>query len=136
MAVILFVHPPARRQHESAESIERQMHGLGNSLGLAESDETMPHAGPRIWLRWQTEAAVATEAAVTLDDTHLAAKLPPVPPTWSQFVADGGPVCIIVSLAPLPYGASRAVIDWRLADALILGRFMIGMATVNPECTS
>ncbi|MEI5098984.1 hypothetical protein RB200_10535 [Streptomyces sp. PmtG] len=129
-AVIFFVHPPARRQHESPESIERQMHGLGESLGLAESHETMPDAGPRVWLRGQTDAAV------TLDDTHLAVQLPPVSVDWSQFVANGGPVCIIVSRSPLPFGASRDWVDWHIADALALGPSMIGTATVNPECAS
>lgn len=130
VAFVLLAHPPARRQNETEDGIAQQMRGLGEALGLGETVGKMKDAGHRVWLRGQSAAAI------TLDDTHLAVQLPPVSPQWSRFVAEGGPVCIVVGLDPLPTGATQDVIEWYLADVVSHGRSLIGSAEVVPECAA
>ncbi|WP_406321069.1 hypothetical protein [Streptomyces sp. NBC_00519] len=130
VAFLLIAHPPIRRQNETEERIEQQMRGLAEALGLGESHDKMRDAGPRVWLRGQSGAAIS------LDGTRLAVQLPPVGTQWSTFVAAGGPVCIVVGLDPLPAGAPREVVEQYLADALSYGRSLIGSAAAAPECAT
>ncbi|MDT0423503.1 hypothetical protein [Streptomyces evansiae] len=128
VAFLLIAHPPIRRQNETVERIEQELRGLAEALGLGESLDKMRNAGSRVWLRGQSGAALK------LDGTHLSVQLPPVGPGWSRFVAEGGPVCIVVGLDPLAAGAPREVIEWYLADVIPHGRSLIGSAAVAPEC--
>ncbi|MDT0451963.1 hypothetical protein [Streptomyces hesseae] len=120
VAFLLIGHPPARRQGETAESIEQQMLGLSAALGLTGSSEPMRHVGSRVILLG------ASGALLSITGAPYSLRLPPVGAEWSRMVGEGAPVCILLGLDPIPpYSDEKATQEhlslWLSHDRIRMG---------------
>ncbi|MGI5256989.1 hypothetical protein [Streptomyces angustmyceticus] len=125
LAFLLLAHPPARREKETAETIEAGMRGLADTLDLAPASAKLREIGRSVFLQGR--------GAVLLDvrgcDFMLRA---PVGPRWAAFVALGGPVVIALGLDPLGNGTQQGV-EAYLAASTRADRLLLGTpAGANP----
>ncbi|MFI9724522.1 hypothetical protein ACIHFE_33670 [Streptomyces sp. NPDC052396] len=120
VAFLLIGHPPARRQGETAESVEQQMLGLSAALDLAEPAENIRHVGNRVLLLG------SSGALLTIAGAPYSLRLPSVGAEWSRMVGEGCPVCILLGLDPIsPHTPERATQEY-LGAALATGRLRMG----------
>jgi hypothetical protein len=125
IAFLLLARPPTRRRNEAPDHIEQQLLDLCAALSLAPAEEKLRDTGDRLLL------LSPTSAILTLDDSPLSLRLPPVGAEWAGFVDGGGPVYIVLGLDPLRVGASRAETDAYLRSLLSSGRALMGLTTVR-----
>ncbi|MGW1194591.1 hypothetical protein ACWD4B_01830 [Streptomyces sp. NPDC002536] len=120
VAFLLIGHPPARRQGETAESIEQQMLGLSAALDLTEPCETLRHVGNRVILLG------VSGALLTIAGAPYSLRLPPVGAEWSRMVSEGTPVCILLGLDPIPPHAGERATQEYLGHGLSHNRIRMG----------
>ncbi|GAA2070535.1 hypothetical protein GCM10009801_21350 [Streptomyces albiaxialis] len=118
VAFLLIAHPPPRRSGESAAALREDMRSLGTALGLVSSRCPLPDIGPRLTLHGG-KAAIRVDGCDFLLGTTIGA-------TWSDFVAQGGPVVVSLGLAPLPVGADRDAVEAYIGECLATGELMLG----------
>ncbi len=123
LAFLLLAHPPARRENETAATIEAHMRGLAGALGLAPATATVPHIGPRLQLQGRGAALLNVDRC----DFMLRA---PVGVQWGAFAALGGPVAIAVGLDPRSNGEQDAV-EAYLAASTRADRLLLGTTHVH-----
>ncbi|MFF4735885.1 hypothetical protein ACFY2W_08330 [Streptomyces sp. NPDC001262] len=125
---LLITHPPARRRNEDPETIERSMRGLGVALGgLRPTFEKVKHTGNRIAMLGGT----STRALLMLDHTPAVLRLPPAPADWIRLVADGGPVCLIMALTPVPPLADHQKVSAYASAVVAHDRALMGVTGVT-----
>ncbi|MEU4209934.1 hypothetical protein AB0F13_08030 [Streptomyces sp. NPDC026206] len=124
VAFLLIGHPPARRQGETAESIEQQMLGLSAALDLTEPSETLRHVGNRVILLG------TSGALLTIAGAPYSLRLPPVGAEWSRMVSEGAPVCILLGLDPIPPHTDEKATQEYLGRGLLSGRVRMGATAV------
>ncbi|MEU8586921.1 hypothetical protein AB0C59_07930 [Streptomyces sp. NPDC048664] len=127
LAFLMLVHPPARRQDETAETIEADMRGLADALDLAPASAKIPDLGSRLRIRGRGTALLDVRGC----DFMLKA---PVGPLWCAFVAPGGPVVIALGLDPLGNGTEQAV-EAYLAAGTRADRLLLGATHARPPGT-
>ncbi len=128
MGYLFISHPPARRCNEDPGTIERNMRGLGLALGgLRPTFEKVKYTGNRIALLGGT----SMRALLMLDDNPNVLRLPPAPADWIRHVADGGPVCLILGLTPVPPLADHEKVSAYASAIVAWDRALTGLAGVT-----
>lgn len=116
VAFLLLAHPDG-----GSETVQPQLDRLSLTLGLAVSSRRLPDVGRRI-------AVVGGElAAVRLDGCAHMVQVE-VGPQWAEFVAAGGPVAVMVGMAPLARRAPRDAVRRYIAVNAMRGRLRLGLA--------
>ncbi|MBY8878865.1 hypothetical protein [Actinacidiphila acidipaludis] len=93
---------------------------LARSLRLAPPARRLPDVGERVTV------AGAGHAAVRLDGSDHLIRVP-AGDRWCAFVRGGGPVALVVGLAPLPRRASAEAVASYLGRAAVAGRLRLGL---------
>lgn len=122
-AFVVVGHPVA------GAGCEPQLVGLAGALGLRPSSERLASAGRRV-------VVCGSRVLLVPDRVDRLLGLPPVGERWLRFVAEGGPVCVVLGLDPLPPDADRPALRRYLADAAAHGRAHLGIATLHQPPTT
>ncbi|MDX3075991.1 hypothetical protein ACIP98_02470 [Streptomyces sp. NPDC088354] len=110
VAFLLLAHP---RGHGTA--------GLAALLGLAEPGRRLPDLGERITVSAPGRAVVHADGGGCLLEVAVGER-------WSAFVADGGPVALVVGLEPLARRAPLAEVEDYLATGALTARIRLGIS--------
>ncbi|MEV5983525.1 hypothetical protein AB0L85_00660 [Streptomyces sp. NPDC052051] len=119
VAWVLIAHTGARRRGETPETIETNLMGIVDALGLSPMSETLPNVGGRLVVRTGI-------TAVHYGHPRYVLRLPRASQRRTTHVALGGPAVIAVGLAPAPPGAGQDGIDKYLWSSGSNGRVYTG----------
>ncbi len=117
VAFLLLAHP-------QANSVATQLTGLADSLGLVPPGSHLPDTGERVTLRGRNHAAVLVDGCQHLVQVQVGER-------WAEFVQAGGPIALLVGLAPLARRASRDEVESYLGTAALSGRLRLGTARLR-----
>ncbi len=114
VAFLLLAHP-------QAGSVSVQLTGLADGLGLAPPGRLLPDTGERVILRGRNRCAVLVDDCRHLVEVEVGNR-------WAEFVRTGGPIAVLVGLAPLARCASRDDVESYLGRAALANRLRVGTA--------
>lgn len=120
-APMLITHPPARRDADTAATIEARMRSVAHALGAAPAHETLPDAGERI-------AVHNGVMLLRLDGTPHT--LTTRAGNWGRVITEIGHVLLAVGLDPLSPAAVGPEVDEYLVSSAKSGRLYFAAATV------
>ncbi|MEU9792662.1 hypothetical protein AB0E27_18890 [Streptomyces sparsogenes] len=122
-AALLLTHPAPQLEDVDPVEIERTMHRVAASLGLAPRDQGLMDVGERL--------TVHKGGVILLhfDGAQYALRLP-AHPRWAQTIAGFGKVLLAVGLDELSPVASPAEIDEYIEAGGETGRLLVGLARV------
>lgn len=109
--------------HAEAQSAEVRsgLVGLSVAFGLAAPGRKLPDVGRRLAVIGGRLAAVRVDGCDYMVQVEVGRK-------WAEFVAAGGPVALIVGLAPVSPGAPREEVRDYLATNTRRGHLRLGLA--------
>lgn len=116
VAFLLLGHPQAE-----SEDVQPQLIGLSAALGLAPPGRKLPDIGRRLAVIGGRLTAVRVDGCDYMVQVEVGQ-------VWAEFVAAGGPVALIVGLAPAICGAPREEVEEYLAVNTMRGRLRLGLA--------
>ncbi len=114
VAFLLLAHPDAGR-------VEPELAGLASALGLAPPRTRLPDTGTRVTLVGAVRAVVQLDGCAHRVQVEVGER-------WSAFVADGGPVLLLVGLDPLARCSPRERVEEYLGVGTLVGRLRLGAA--------
>lgn len=117
VAFLLLAHP-------QAGAVSPQLAGLADGLGLAPPGRSLPDTGERVTLRGRNRCAVLVDGCRHLVEVEVGDH-------WAQFVRAGGPVALLVGLAPLARCSPRDEVESYLGRAALGDRLRLGTARVR-----
>ncbi|GAA2334585.1 hypothetical protein [Streptomyces cuspidosporus] len=122
-AALLLTYPAPQVEDVDPANIERTMHGVAASLGLAPRDQGLVDVGERL--------TVHPGGAILLhfDGAEYALRLP-AHQRWAQTIAGFGKVLLAVGLDELSSVASPAEVDEYIEAGGETGRLLVGLARV------
>ncbi|MEU1787893.1 hypothetical protein ABZ553_18790 [Streptomyces sparsogenes] len=127
---LLLTHPTPQVEDVDPAAIERTMHGVAASLGVAPRDQGLVNVGERL--------TVHPGGVILLhfDGAEYALRLP-AHPRWAQTIAGFGKVLPAVGLDELSSVASPAEVDEYIETGGETGRLLVGLARVaDSPCTA
>jgi hypothetical protein len=116
MTFLLLAHPEAE-----AEAVQGQLARLASGLGLVEPRQSLPDTGERVRLLSSDRAAVLVDGCTHLVQVEVGHQ-------WAQFTRAGGPIALLVGLAPLSRCAPPDEVESYLGHAALDGRLRLGTA--------
>ncbi len=114
VAFLLLAHP-------EADAVARELTSLADAIGLATPQQRLPDTGDRVLLTGDGRAAVHIDNC-----PHVV--LVEVGPNWAEFTRTGGPIALIVGLAPLARNAPRTDVEPYLAHSTQNNQLRLGTA--------
>ncbi|MEU9789124.1 hypothetical protein AB0E27_00620 [Streptomyces sparsogenes] len=122
-AALLLTYPAPQLEDADPADIERTMHGVAASLGVAPRNQGLVDVGERL--------TVHPGGAILLhfDGAEYALRLP-AHPRWAQTISNFGRVLLAVGLDELSPVASPAEIDEYIEAGGETGRLLVGLARV------
>ncbi|KWT60511.1 hypothetical protein ADL21_18565 [Streptomyces albus subsp. albus] len=123
VAWMLIAHPPPRRPGETAERVEGCLLGMANGLGLRAASGRVPDIGERLSVRGPH---------FVLDYGHpdFCLRVPRPSVRWAEHVRGGVPVCLVIGLDAIAFGAGRDVIEGYVDRSTVRDRAYVGATAV------
>lgn len=120
VAIFLIAH-----RSTASTDTEQRMSALAQSLGLVAAGPRIPNIGPRVIIGHTHMAMLRIDHVPYLFQTRN------VEPDWTAFVADGGPVCVMLGLSALPNTPAAVNVPEYLALMRSAGRLRVGLTKVT-----